>query len=138
MPDTTATPEPPTSPLMVLRAALRWAALDGYQVTATTDHGVVCVSKHARDPWRKDPFQSAISPVGAAVLMLQPPQTFIWSAIAEVLGGSIPFAEGVQDGIAKVSPRAQAFGQAWRRYLDGLEVGYQVRTLVILRAWSGK
>jgi hypothetical protein len=115
------------SPITLLRGALSWARVEGIPVGAVDAPGVICVSRESRVPWRKDPSVDEVSPVGALVLLCQPRTPHIWAACAEVLGGSMPLSEGVQDGIAKTASRPERFGNAFRRYLEGYEVGTRIR-----------
>lgn len=128
-------PSPTTNPFQLLRAALRWSRIEGLHVSPTAELGVVCVSSHATNRWRRDPFVNSISPVGALVLMSQPRSTHPWAAAAEALGGSMVFSEGVIDGIAKLDrERKTNFGAAAKLFLDGFEVGLMVRRLVMSHA----
>lgn len=124
-------PAPLTPPLAILRAALRWARVEGIPVAAQPDAGVACVSRESERPWERDRLRDAVNPVGAAILMQQPRSPHVWAAAAEVLGGSIPFSEGVQDGIARADSEAKRFGAAAQLYLNGFEIGSFVRQLVL-------
>lgn len=124
-------PAPLTPPLSILRAALKWARIEGIPVAAQPDVGVACVSRESERPWERDRLRDAVSPVGAAILMQQPRAPHVWAAACEVLGGSLPFSEAVQDGIVKATPNAERFGAAARLYLQGYETGLMVRRLVL-------
>lgn len=124
-------PAPLTPPLSILRAALRWARIEGIPVAAQADTGVACVSRESDRPWARDSLRDAVSPVGAAILMQQPRSPHVWAAACEVLGGSLPFSEGVQDGIAKTDSDAKRFGAAAQLYVQGVEIGSMVRKLVL-------
>jgi len=136
-PDIEPRPSALTPPLALLRAALKWARMEGIPVAAQSDAGIICVSSEAAVRWRKDPMFSHVSPSGALVLMQQPRSTHTWSAVAEVLGGSLPFSEGVQDGAARLPPREAVFGNAQRLYVEGWEVGSIVRRMVVSHAENG-
>lgn len=62
-------PAPQTPPLAILRAAIRWARVEGIPVTVQADPGVACVSRESARPWERDRLRDAVSPVGAAILM---------------------------------------------------------------------
>lgn len=119
--------KPAPSPLALLRVAVSWAQVEGIHVDAVASPGVICVSRESRVPWRKDPMVGHVSPIGALVLLRQPRTTHVWAACAEVLGGSLPFSEGAQDGISKAPPCAEKFGGAAPLYLAGYEVGSRIR-----------
>jgi len=131
MPDIEPRPSALTPPLSILRAALRYARMEGIPVAAQPDPGVACVSRESPRPWERDRLRDAVSPIGAAILMQQPRSPHVWAAAAEVLGGSLPFSEGVADGIAKAEPDEKRFGAAAQLFLQGYETGLFIRQLVL-------
>lgn len=125
---------PPTRPIINrLVEAIGWAMARGIPIRLS-EHGVRCVSSLVDVRWERDPASHGVNPIGAAVLMHQPAKTAMPDAGADALGVSIPYVEGLADGLAQCE-----LSNAWRtslarhRYLAGVGQGATLRIAILSR-----
>jgi hypothetical protein len=120
----------PSDPLAVIRRAVKAAVAYGHIVTTGPDLGVVCDSTHA-PTWQRDERATTISPLGALLLVHNPPVSVPDEAIAHVLGTEPLWALGFDDGCSGGEPGASAIvrGLGVRIYGSGFRAGAEFRAL---------
>lgn len=118
----------PSDPLAVIRRAVKTAVAYGHIVTTGPDLGVVCNSTHA-PTWERDARAPTISPLGALLLVHNPPVSVADEAIAHVLGTDPLWAVGFDDGCAGQGEGASAIvrGLGVRVYGSGFRAGAEFR-----------
>lgn len=113
--------------LVVLHEAIRWARNEGIPI-APDLHGVVCVSQQHKH-WERDPAAPSVDPIGALILVTQPPSVDLYLAAQMALDDVGPaFVGGLEDGIMGTAPNSIQIGMASRAlYLEGLQLGAWLR-----------
>ncbi len=131
MPEITSASEPrPASPLRLIAEAIKTATAAGHVVTAEATLGLVCNST-SMPRWEHDPRAAAISPLGALLLAHQPPIPLADEALAHLLGTSMIYVLGLDDGCVGATPSSTiARGPAARLYADGYTIGTELRALL--------
>jgi hypothetical protein len=115
-------------PATTVKAAIEWARDKGLRIRLVESFGVVCISTHA-PTWEVDPRAEGVSPVGAVVLMEQPPCSDTDEAASLALDAPPAYCDGLAAGIAKAEPsKAWVESTARRLYLAGWEAGLFVRS----------
>lgn len=121
-------------PILIIRAAVRWALAAGHPVRLGS-WGVHCVSSLQRDRWAIDPTATGIDPVGAAILHAQPEETEPYAAAAAALNAPEPWVHGFIDAL-----EGEAQGRRWTesihraQYAAGFEGGTLYRDTYLRRA----
>lgn len=120
----------PSDPVDLIRQAVNAADRMGITVSTVQSLGVHCTSTHA-PRWERDGRTDCVSPLGAVLLVMQPPVPDIDAAIAHALGVSTLWCIGFDDGQAKQPPsNAFAAGPARRLYAEGFEAGTTFRAVM--------
>lgn len=123
-------------PATTVKAAVEWARGRGLRVRLVESFGVVCLSTHAPE-WELDPRADALSPIGAVVLMVQPPCSDPDEAASLVLDAPASYVTGLARGIAKGEPSETWTDSVDRRlFAAGYEAGLFVRSW-LMRPRSG-
>lgn len=125
-PDITPVLHSPT-PVDLIREAVNAATKAGVTVSTVQSLGVHCTSTHA-PTWERDGRTDCVSPLGAVLLVMQPPVSDVDAAVAHALGVSTLWAIGFDDGCSKQPPSgAFAVGPAKLLYAQGFEAGTTFR-----------
>jgi len=91
----------PKNTLESIREAVAWVRRLGLFVRpSVAGHGVACVSSLSDIPWAVSTEAGSIDPIGACILRDQPINQEAGLAAAEVLGGSVAYAECLACGLA--------------------------------------
>lgn len=133
MPDITPVVRPP-NPVDLIRESVNAAAQLGITVSTIPDLGVHCTSQHP-PCWEREGRADCVSPLGAVLIARQPPIPSADDALAHVLGVSVLWVIGFDDGCAKQAPStAFANGPARLLYAQGFEAGTTFRAVMHRRA----
>jgi hypothetical protein len=96
--------------------------------------GVAAVSTAGPRRWEVDPLERdpGVSPIGALILVAQPPAIDAPAAAAQALGVDACWVEGLEAGLG-LFPKDPAWMQSRRRdyYLHGFETGVSLRIHVV-------
>lgn len=126
------------APIETLKAAVAWARKNGWRVRIGTLGGAA-VSTRGGIHWERDDMDRdpGVSPVGACILLRQPPARDPYDAAAQSLGVDRCWVEGLLDGLG-LEPKDAMWMQSRRRayYLHGFESGILLRIHVVSKPES--
>jgi len=116
----------------ILVDAVNAARARGLAVLATSSPGVVCTSSHAANRWEPVRKARGLSPVGAAILYVQPEATDVEVAGRVALGVSAAWLMGFEAGVAGELPYARWSGHVGERIIgQGYAYGREFRTIMM-------
>jgi len=116
----------------ILVDAVNAARARGLAVLATSSPGVVCTSSHAANRWEPVRKARGLSPVGAAILYVQPEATDVAVAGWVALGVSPAWLEGFEAGVSGELPYARWAGHVGERIIgQGYMFGREFRTILV-------
>jgi len=92
------------------------------------DYGIHCTSG-SPPTWERDPRAGSVDPVGATVLLWQPPTTDIHRAALIALDSSAAMVAGLETGLRHEVPAREMMTAPNRDlFMHGLQVGIQYRS----------
>lgn len=128
--------KPPSErdPLPALFAeALNQAHVEGLSLVASGEMGVRCVSTHGGRRWEADPNAEGVSPLGAVVLLRQPPAVTPDQAAAIACNTSMRWVEAFAVGVSGLAPITMWRDHvAYRLMAAAWLFGVQIRTTLAL------
>jgi len=116
----------------ILVDAINAANARGIEIIASSDPGVLCISMHARERWIVRPRARGVSPVGAAILFVQPEPPEVEPAGCVALGVEPAWMIGFTAGLSGEPPY-----QRWEEHpariliTEGYLLGQEIRTFVM-------
>lgn len=121
------------APIETLKAAVAWARKTGIRVRIGT-LGVIAASTHGAVHWERDELDRdpGVSPVGAVLLLTQPPAYDPYDASAQALGVDRCWIEGLLGGLG-LEAKDSRWMQSPRRgyFCHGYESGVTLRIHVV-------
>lgn len=110
-------------PIDLIRQAMAWCHMRGIHIEIG-EYGI----EHTGHRWWLTPGKNCVDPLGAVVLMVQPPVKALPEAAAVAMNTHVAFTEGLAAGIERRVP-SMGWTNTPRKqlFLDGFELGVQLR-----------